>query len=309
MAARYAIDVSGISKSFDEKRVVNNISIQVETGSIYGFLGPNGSGKTTFLRMLCGLLIPDEGYGTCLGYDIIREQIKIKQKIGYMTQRFSLYSDLTVWENLDFAARLYRVNSKKERLNKILEEHKLTSFKNQLAGTLSGGWKQRLALAVCLVHEPELLLLDEPTAGMDPLARREFWDMVQNLSVQKGITALVTTHYMDEAERCYKLAYLAYGNMLTKGTIDDIIAKEELFTWIVRGKNLLELAESIKNVSAVEQILAFGNTLHISGRNRAELVKLTEFVRSSGYELTEAGTGIEDVFIHLMKNVEEKELK
>ncbi|HJO94185.1 MAG TPA: ABC transporter ATP-binding protein [Victivallales bacterium] len=299
--SKYAIDVKEVTKSFGSNVVVDKVEMQVKYGGIYGFLGPNGSGKTTFLRMLCGLLNPDAGVGTCLDFDIITEQALIKQEIGYMTQKFSLYEDLTIKENLEFVASLYQIKNKKKTVDRVLEENNLTNRYKQLAGKLSGGWKQRLALAACLLHEPKLLLLDEPTAGVDPLARRDFWDTIHHLSGEKGITVLVTTHYMDEAERCHRLAYLAYGKLLTRGTIDDIISGEDLSTWVVKGRNLLALSMELNENPAIDQVLAFGNTLHVSGKNAKALENVIKPFRTNEYSWEKAETSIEDVFIHLMK--------
>jgi ABC-2 type transport system ATP-binding protein len=242
MDQTFAIDVSGLYKSFDGKPAVINVALQVKRGEIYGFLGPNGSGKTTTLRMLCGLLTPDQGQGQCLGYNILTQSDAIKKQVGYMTQHFSLYADLTIRENLDFIARIYNMDNRVQRVQQALVDLGLEKRQKQLAGTLSGGWKQRLALAAALLHEPQLLLLDEPTAGVDPKARREFWDRIHRLAEQ-GITTLVSTHYMDEAERCHRLAYIAYGHMLTYGTAQEIVAQtnainlEDAFVKLVKDRD------------------------------------------------------------------------
>ena len=222
-ASDIVIDVHGLTKKFDGRAVVRNLSLQVKRGTIYGFLGPNGSGKTTTIRMLCGLLTPDEGTGTCLGYDIRTETEKIKRQVGYMTQRFSLYQDLSVKENLEFVARIYGMPQPAKAAREMIEHLGLTGRENQIAGLLSGGWKQRLALGACTLPHPQLLLLDEPTAGVDPKARREFWNEIHALAA-RGLTALVSTHYMDEAERCHEIAYIAYGELLAHGTVDEVVA-------------------------------------------------------------------------------------
>lgn len=219
-----AIDVRGLTKRYGGRSVVDNISLQVETGRIVGFLGPNGSGKTTTIRMICGLLTPDAGQGSCLGLDIMADAIAIKREVGYMTQKFGLYDDLSIRENLDFVARLFELPQRRQTVDEALQRLGLTARQDQLAGSLSGGWKQRLALAACLIHQPRLLLLDEPTAGVDPKARRDFWDQIHQLA-QQGITVLVSTHYMDEAERCDSLVYIAYGKILAQGTAAAIVAE------------------------------------------------------------------------------------
>ena len=265
-------------------------------GEIFGFLGPNGSGKTTTIRMLCGLLTPDSGEGKCLGYDVIKQSAEIKLHVGYMTQRFSLYEDLTVAENLDFVAELYQVPNRKQAVNDSIKELGLEHHRNQLAGALSGGWKQRLALSTALIHKPDLLLLDEPTAGVDPAARRDFWDQIHELSAQ-GITTLVSTHYMDEAERCTRLAYIAYGNMLTEGTAQDIIEEAGLTTWHLTAKNALDLAAAIRKMPGVEQVVAFGTVIHVSGKDPALLKQTIDKIDA---EKKEVPPSLEDVFITLV---------
>jgi ABC-2 type transport system ATP-binding protein len=295
----YAIDVAGVTKRFGDKTVVNAINLRVRRGEIYGFLGPNGSGKTTFIRMLCGLLTPDAGTGTCLGYDVLTQQSDIKRHVGYMTQKFSYYEDLSIRENLDFIARLYAVPDRAAAVQRSLERLGLVNRSHQLAGQLSGGWKQRLALAACLIHSPQLLLLDEPTAGVDPKARREFWDEIHQLAAD-GLTVLITTHYMDEAERCHRLAYLAYGNLLTHGTLADVLASAHLTTWTVTGPDLLALAEKLRGRPGVEQVVAFGTTLHVSGRDATRLGTAIAAVRNPRHEWKQIRSGLEDVFISLM---------
>ena len=290
----FIIDVHDLCKSFDGKPAVVDFSLQVKQGEICGFLGPNGSGKTTTLRMLCGLLTPDSGSGKCLDYDILLQSYDIKKQVGYMTQGFSLYHDLTAFENLDLIGRVYGIENRQEKIKECLAKFDLTEVKNQLAGDMSGGWKQRLALAGCLLHEPKLLLLDEPTAGVDPKARRDFWDNIYILAAQ-GITTLVSTHYMDEAERCTRLVYISYGNLLVEGGISEIIAKSNLTTWLVTEENLVPLAEKLKKIPGIDQVAFFGNKLHVSGKDAALLDKGVEPFRNSQWQKIPAS--LEDVFI------------
>lgn len=299
MSNPFVIDVKNLNKSFAGKPAVVDVSLQVKKGEIFGFLGPNGSGKTTTIRMLCGLLKPDSGSGQCLGFDVIRDSLEIKRYVGYMTQRFSLYEDLSVRENLDFMARIYNVKNREKRVTKSIADLGLVERGDQLAGTLSGGWKQRLALSAALIHDPQLLLLDEPTAGVDPKARREFWDHIYYLSGQ-GITTLVSTHYMDEAERCTRLAYIAYGHMLTQGTAEEIVAASRLITWKVSGTALSALVEKLEHLPGVQQVAAFGNALHISGVNENLLTKSIKPFQTDAYQWEKISPSLEDVFIALV---------
>jgi len=299
MSDELAIDVRGMTKRFGDRTVVNDIALQVRTGEIYGFLGPNGSGKTTFIRMLCGLLKADAGSGTCLGYDVIRDSETIKRNVGYMTQKFSFWEDLSIAENLDFVARMYAVKNRREAVQASIEQLGLSGRERQLAGQLSGGWKQRVALAACLIHQPKLLLLDEPTAGVDPKARRDFWEQIHQLAA-KGLTFLITTHYMDEAERCHRLAYIAYGNLLANGTVAEVIDHVGLTTWKVSGPDLLTLAEQLRGQLGVQEAVAFGTSLHISGEDAAALEQAIAPFRRAPYEWSQIPAGLEDVFIHLM---------
>jgi ABC-2 type transport system ATP-binding protein len=301
------IDVRGLNKHFGDNHAVRDLALMVRRGEIFGFLGPNGSGKTTSIRMLCGLLTPDSGQGTCLGYDILRETKEIKRHVGYMTQRFSFWEDLTLRENLNFIARMYGMSERRRHVDKTLARLKLTQRGNHLAGTLSGGWKQRLALAACLLHAPDLLLLDEPTAGVDPKARRDFWDELHALAAQ-GITVLVSTHYMDEAERCHKLGYILNGRLLAQGTASEVIASQALVTWAVEGEDLPALAAQLRTLSAVEQVASFGNVLHVTGPNRERLkAALAPMMDEPGRHWREVEPGLEDVFIHLMRDVDQQE--
>jgi ABC-2 type transport system ATP-binding protein len=293
------IDVEGLTKSFDGRVVVHDLTMKVKRGSIYGFLGPNGSGKTTTIRMLCGLLTPDSGRGTTLGYDILTQQDEIKRQVGYMTQRFSLYQDLSVRENLELVARIYGVANPRGAARDMIKRIGLRGREDQLAGELSGGWKQRLALGACTLPNPKLLLLDEPTAGVDPKARREFWSEIHALAAE-GLTVLVSTHYMDEAERCHEIAYIAYGELLTHGTVDDVIKGSQLVTYTVTG-DVGDLATTLEGKPGVDMVAPFGNSLHVSGRDHAALKEtLAPYREGHAVTVRESEPSLEDVFIELM---------
>lgn len=305
-APALAIDVRGLNKHFGDKHVVRDVALQVKRGEIFGFLGPNGSGKTTTIRMLCGLLTPDSGSGTCLGLDIVRDSAQIKRQVGYMTQRFSFWDDLSIRENLDFVARLYQVRNREQVVSRTLDDLGLAERSGQLAGTLSGGWKQRLALAACLLHDPQLLLLDEPTAGVDPSARRDFWEELHRLAA-RGISVLVSTHYMDEAERCHRLAYIASGSLLAQGTADEITASLGLTTFALTGPKLAGLADQLQGQPGVEQTVAFGNAVHVSGTDADALKATLEQVAAQrGLQVEPIRTTLEHAFIYLMKRAPEE---
>jgi ABC-2 type transport system ATP-binding protein len=301
-----AIDVTGLNKSFGGNRVVKDVALQVERGHITGFLGPNGSGKTTTLRMLCGLLTPDSGSGEVLGLDFPREAAAIKRQTGYMTQRFSLYEDLTIDENLMFVAQVYSLDEVASRVDDALEKLGLAHRRHQLAGQLSGGWKQRLALAAATLHEPKLLLLDEPTAGVDPQARREFWDEIHALA-DGGITVLVSTHYMDEAERCHDIAYIFNGDLIARGTADELIADSRLVTFEAEGPRADRLASELRGKPGIGMVSPFGPALHVSGTDKAALDAAIAPYRREPFRWTEVEPTLEDVFIHLMLSERPKE--
>jgi ABC-type multidrug transport system ATPase subunit len=298
----YVIDVHDLHKSFGDLKVVDGLSLQVVKGEICGFLGANGSGKTTTIRMLCGLLVPDSGSGVCIGHDIIREPYEIRREVGYMTQRFSLYDDLTVFENLDFVARVFEMKNRRAAVAAIIERMGLGDRRSQLAGQLSGGWKQRLALAACVLHEPQLLLLDEPTAGVDVKARREFWDLIHDMAAD-GLTTLVSTHYMDEAERCGRIVYLAQGRIVVQGGAVAVVGASGLVTFEALGEDLDATARALRHTPGVEAAAVFGRALHVAGMDRAAL---TAAIGSAGggLEWREVEPRLEDVFIHML-SVEE----
>jgi ABC-2 type transport system ATP-binding protein len=295
-----AVDVRGLVKRFGNKIAVNGVDIQLPKGQVWGFLGPNGSGKTTTIRMICGLLSTDEGSGHCLGFDIIKQAPQIRRLTGYMTQKFSFWNDLTIRENLDFVARLYALPKRRAVVDNTLEKLQLQDRQNQLAGQLSGGWKQRLALAAVTMHSPKLLLLDEPTAGVDPQARRDFWDEIHHLSAS-GLTVLVSTHYMDEAERCDKIVYLAHGQLITQGTVQDIIRNAKLFTYKAVGEGVRLAAETLRSLPAVAHAAYFGSALHVSGYDQSALLNAIKS-HTPNIQWQAVEPSLEDVFIALMDN-------
>jgi len=300
-----AIEVEGLVKRYGDKVVVDHVSMAVKSGEIAGFLGPNGSGKTTTIRMMCGLLTPNEGRGTVLGLDLVRDSLAIKREVGYMTQKFSFYEDLSIEENLMFVARLYRLKPAREKVLATLEDLGLASRRNQLAGSLSGGWKQRLALGACTLPSPKLLLLDEPTAGVDPKARRDFWNEIHALAAE-GLTVLVSTHYMDEAERCHEIAYIAYGKLLAQGTVDEVIAGTGLVTWTVSGPEVHRLQSELENVPGIDMMAPFGTSLHVAGRDPKALEKaIAPYRERPDLKWQKGEATLEDAFIDLMRRAED----
>jgi len=300
-----AISVSGLCKKYGDKLVVDHLDMEVPRGAIYGFLGPNGSGKTTTIRMMCGLLTPNGGSGQCLGFDIVNEAFRIKEQVGYMTQKFSLYEDLSIRENLDFMARMYRLKNRRQRVDAALEKLGLADRQKQLAAMLSGGWKQRLALAACLIHDPRLLLLDEPTAGVDPKARRDFWDEIRALSAS-GVTVLVSTHYMDEAVQCDFISYIAYGKKLIDGPAAKIPEMIGLHTWRVDGPDLVALEAELKAIKGIDQVARFGAVLHVSGTDAARLAQIAhEHQKRGTHHWQEKKSELEEAFIYLMTGADD----
>ncbi|HEY1632608.1 MAG TPA: ABC transporter ATP-binding protein [Rhizomicrobium sp.] len=296
-----AIDVHGLTKRFGKKTAVDHIDIAVPEGEVWGFLGPNGSGKTTTIRMLCGLLRASEGSGTCLGFDFRTQSEQIKREVGYMTQRFSFWDDLSIRENLEFVARIYGIDDRKARVDRTLERLGLGHRQTQLAGELSGGWKQRMALAACMLHQPKLLLLDEPTAGVDPKARRDFWDEIHRLS-EEGLTVLVSTHYMDEAERCDRIVYILNGKLVARGSVAEVIAESGLITFVLEGEGVRRLLPKLQSAPGVEYVAFFGAALHVSGHDRAALERtLAPYKSEPGIKLYETAPNLEDVFILLQE--------
>jgi ABC-2 type transport system ATP-binding protein len=302
MASDLTIDVHGLTKRFGSKVAVDHVDIAVPSGEVWGFLGPNGSGKTTTIRMLCGLLHPDDGSGTCLGLDVLTQSEQIKREVGYMTQKFSFWEDLSIRENLEFVARLYGLPDREAKVDHTLQRLGLVKRQKQLAGELSGGWKQRMALAACMLHEPKLLLLDEPTAGVDPKARRDFWEEIHALS-EEGLTVLVSTHYMDEAERCDRIVYILNGKLIAKGTVAEVIAQSGLTTFVLEGEHVRRFLQKIQGEPGVDYAGFFGAALRVSGRDRDALEKtIAPYRKEAGVTVSETKPNLEDVFIHLQED-------
>ena len=299
-----AIDVHGLCKKFGTRQVVEGLDLQVPEGEICGFLGGNGSGKTTTIRMLCGLLKPDAGGGTCLGLDVITQSAAIRLQVGYMTQRFSFYGELTVEENLDFVARLYQLPDRAKVVADTMERMSLTNRAGQFARNLSGGWKQRMALAACVMHRPKLLLLDEPTAGVDAKARREFWDLINDMAAE-GMTVLVSTHYMDEAERCKRVVYLSGGKLIVQGTAEDVVRDAKLIVFELTGAGLDKISKRLRGAPGVESATIFGQALRVVGLDRPALEQsIAEQGRHDGVTAEEVPARLDDVFIHLLHDQE-----
>jgi ABC-type multidrug transport system ATPase subunit len=295
------IDVRDLQKRFGTHRVIHGLNLQVAAGEVCGFLGANGSGKTTTIRMLCGLLTPDAGSGTCLGLDIVADAPRIRRQVGYMTQRFSLYEDLTIFENLEFVGRVYQLRGRRVAVQNIMNRMGLTGRAGQLAGHLSGGWKQRLALAACVLHEPKLLLLDEPTAGVDAQARREFWDLIHDMAGE-GLTTLVSTHYMDEAERCERIVYLSDGHIVAQGAPDQVARNSGLVTYEATGDAVDEVARRLRQFSGVEAAAVFGRSVHVASSDRAALERALADFDDDSLRWHEVEPRLEDVFIHLLSS-------
>ncbi len=298
-APDFAIDVHDLSKRFGKREVVSGLTLQVPAGEICGFLGGNGSGKTTTIRMLCGLLTPDGGSGTCLGADIMAGSSALRRHIGYMTQRFSFYGELTVAENLLFIARVYELPKPAEIVAAMLQRMGLADRADQLTGELSGGWKQRMALAAAILHQPRLLLLDEPTAGVDAKARREFWDIIVDMAAD-GMTVLISTHYMDEAERCQRLVYLANGRIIVTGTANDVIAASHLTAYDGAGTGLDDGLRRLRADKRVASATLFGAALHIAGQDSAGLAASVADLADLDISWQRIAPRLDDAFIHLL---------
>ncbi len=301
-----AVKVENLEKKFGNFIAVNRINFEVSKGEIFGFLGPNGAGKSTTIRMLCGILMPTSGKGTVIGFDIMRQQEEIKQHIGYMSQKFSLYDDLTVGENIDFYGGIYKVPNINIRKEEVLKEARLENARNRLTATLAGGWKQRLALVCSLMHHPKMVFLDEPTSGVDPITRRSFWDTIKNLA-KSGVTVFVTTHYMDEAENCNRMALIYKGNIIALGTPNEMktkLMKDHILE--IKVSNSEVWAEKLRSLEVVKETALFGSSIHAVVKD-ASLAKLAieEFFKKEkvkDYSINEILPSLEDVFVSAIEN-------
>lgn len=295
------IQVRDLTKTFGTKTVVDKLSMTIEPGMLYGFLGPNGSGKTTAIRMMCGLVPPTSGEGRFMGYDIVRQAARIKPLLGYMTQHFSLYTDLTVRENLEFTCRLYGIRNIRQRIDELIEQFAFADGRDrQIVGTLSGGWKQRLALACAMSHKPRVLLLDEPTAGVDPKAREAFWDILQDIAAS-GVSVLVSTHYMDEAMRANRIAYVLYGRLLVDDAPEQVLAKSDLVAAQVEHKERVS-PERERRLAHDERLVRFsrqGNSYRIVARSPSDVAGWVQRLGAPAGEVRPIDVGLEDIFFHL----------
>ncbi len=309
MAAEWVIETERLERRFGSLIAVRDVSLKVARGTIFGVLGPNGAGKSTTIRMLCGILTPSGGSGRVVGFDIVREAESIKQNIGYMTQRFSLYEDLSVEENLKFYAGIYGVPRRKQsaRLEQVLESSGLRDRRRQLAGTLSGGWKQRVALASATIHEPRLLFLDEPTAGVDPVSRREFWEQIHHLA-EAGTSIVVTTHYMDEAERCHEIAFIFRGQLLDTGTPRQIVERRGLRAAEIEIEGAGELVPKLRADARVEEIAHYGHLIRLCTKDHADPLRVLADVLPGGAEpatdAREVRPTVEDAFVSMVREEE-----
>ena len=303
-----AVKVENLVKKFGDFIAVNNVNFEVKQGEIFGFLGPNGAGKSTTIRMLCGIISPTSGTGTVGGYDIVKEQHKIKEHIGYMSQKFSLYDDLTVEENIDFYSGIYKIprEKRKERTEEVIRLADIEGFRNRLTRTISGGWKQRLALGCALLHHPKIIFLDEPTSGVDPITRANFWKIIKELS-DKGVTVFVTTHYMDEAENCNRMVMIYHGTMIAMGTPEEMktkIMKNEILEITMPGaQNWLD---KIAKLDSVKETALFGINLHVvvndAEKAGLDIKNLFEGEGLKGYSISHIKASLEDVFVSLIEN-------
>jgi ABC-2 type transport system ATP-binding protein len=304
-----AVSVEELSKTFGRFLAVDRVSFAVPRGEIFGFLGPNGAGKSTTIRMLCGLLTPTSGRGSVAGFDIISESERIKERIGYMSQKFSLYEDLTVEENIEFYGGIYGVANARfqERKQWVLELANLSGRARALTGGLSGGWKQRLALGCALVHEPEVLFLDEPTAGVDPRSRREFWDLIYTVAGE-GVTVFVTTHYMDEAEHCDRLGLIYRGQLIALGSPAELKEREAAGVLLeVRAQPLMRALELLTEEPAAKETAVFGAALHVGVEDEAAAVTLQEALARGGISkshLERISPSLEDAFVALIERAD-----